>query len=147
MIKDKIILLGGGTDPLLFGHIKLIEEAAKYGKVVWALNSDAWLKRKKGYVFMKWEERAEILKSIKNIYDVVRVNDDDGSINEAIETIRPDFFGHGGKEYDIPEKYLCEKYGIKTIWGLGGDIRFSSNDIVDCMINSLIDKIEPHFKQ
>lgn len=143
---DKVILLGGGCDPVVMGHIKLIEDAAKYGKVVWALNSDAWLKRKKGYVFMKWAERYMVLRSIKGIDEVIQVDDSDDSINEAVEQTKPDFFGHGGKEYDIPEKALCDKMGIQLIWGLGGEVRFNSGDIVDCMINSLIDRTEPHFK-
>jgi glycerol-3-phosphate cytidylyltransferase-like family protein len=145
--EDKVILLGGGCDPVVMGHIKLIEDAAQYGKVIWALNSDAWLKKKKGYVFMQWEERHMVLKSIRGIHDVIKVDDEDGSINKAVELIKPDFFGHGGVEYDIPEKKLCDELGVKMVWGLGGDIKFNSNDIVDCMINSLIDKIEPHFKK
>lgn len=146
-MSDKIILLSGGCDPCVFGHIKLIEDATKYGKVVWALNSDRWLKSKKGYVFMNWHERAGVLRSIRGISDVISVDDLDGSVNKAIEEIKPDYFGHGGKEYNIPEKQLCEKLGVQLIWELGGDIKFSSGDIVDCMINSLIDKIEPHFKK
>jgi glycerol-3-phosphate cytidylyltransferase-like family protein len=147
MGDDKIILLGGGADPTVLGHIKLIEDAAKYGKVIWALNSDSWLKRKKGYVFMKWADRQMVLKSIRYICDVITVDDEDGSIIKAIEQVKPDYFGHGGREYEIPEKSICEKMGIKLVWGLGGDLNFSSGDIVDCMINSLIDKIEPHFKK
>lgn len=145
-MSDKIILLSGGCDPVVFGHIKLIEDAAQYGKVIWALNSDMWLKRKKGYAFMTWHERAAVLGSIKGVSQVVPVEDDDGSVNKIIEVIRPNYFGHGGKEYDIPEKELCAKLNIELVWGLGGDVRFSSGDIVDCMINNLIDKIEPHFK-
>ena len=145
-MEDKIILLSGGTDPLLFGHLSLIQDAMKYGRVVWALNSDEWLKRKKGYVFMKWDDRAAILRSIKGISEVIAVDDADGSICKAVELVKPAFFGHGGKPYDIPERALCDNLGVELIWGLGGDIEFSSGDIVDCMINSLIDKIEPHFK-
>jgi glycerol-3-phosphate cytidylyltransferase-like family protein len=145
-MEDKIILLSGGADPVLVGHLNLIQDAAKYGRVVWALNSDTWVKHKKGYVFMKWEDRAAILRSIKGVSEVIKVEDTDGSICEVVESLKPDFFGHGGKPYDIPERALCDELGIELVWGLGGDIEFSSGDIVDCMINSLIDKIEPHFK-
>jgi glycerol-3-phosphate cytidylyltransferase-like family protein len=144
---DKTILLSGGCDPLTCGHIALINDAAKYGKVVWALNSDAWLKAKKGYVFMRWEERASILRSIRNIHSVISVDDQDGSVNEAIRVLKPDYFGHGGKEYTIPEEAVCRELCVELIWWLGKSVEFSSGDIVDCMINSLVDRIEPHFKK
>ena len=42
-----IILVSGGFDPIHSGHIKLINDANKYGDVVVLLNSDAWLRNKK----------------------------------------------------------------------------------------------------
>ncbi len=49
---DDIILISGGFDPVHSGHIFLIKEAAKYGDVVVLLNSDKWLKKKKGKAFL-----------------------------------------------------------------------------------------------
>ena len=48
-----IILVSGGFDPIHSGHIKLINDANKYGDVVVLLNSDAWLRNKKGKEF-RW---------------------------------------------------------------------------------------------
>ena len=48
---DEIVLVSGGFDPIHSGHIKLIEDASKYGKVVVLLNSDEWLRGKKGKEF------------------------------------------------------------------------------------------------
>ena len=42
-----IILVSGGFDPIHSGHIKLINDANKYGDVVVLLNSDPWLRKKK----------------------------------------------------------------------------------------------------
>ena len=64
IIKD-IVLVSGGFDPIHSGHIKLIEEAAKYGDVVVLLNSDAWLCNKKGREFLSFNERKIILNSIR----------------------------------------------------------------------------------
>ena len=47
-IMSDIILVSGGFDPIHSGHIKLINDANKYGDVVVLLNSDKWLKNKKG---------------------------------------------------------------------------------------------------
>ena len=50
-----IILVSGGFDPIHQGHIKLIKEASKYGSVVVLLNSDEWLRKKKGKEFHNFE--------------------------------------------------------------------------------------------
>ena len=46
-----IILISGGFDPIHSGHIKLINDASKYGDVIVLLNSDEWLRNKKGTEF------------------------------------------------------------------------------------------------
>ena len=46
------IMVSGGFDPIHVGHVRMILEAAKFGEVVVVVNSDDWLMRKKGYVFM-----------------------------------------------------------------------------------------------
>ena len=48
-----IILVSGGFDPIHSGHIKLINDANKYGDVVVLLNSDAWLRNKKGKEYFR----------------------------------------------------------------------------------------------
>jgi len=60
-MNEATIMVSGGFDPLHIGHLRMIKEAAKYGKVIVVANSDAWLLRKKGYIFMPWEERKEII--------------------------------------------------------------------------------------
>ena len=66
-----IILVSGGFDPLHSGHIKLIQEASKYGDVVVLLNSDKWLREKKGKEFLPYSERKIIMGAIKSVIDVV----------------------------------------------------------------------------
>lgn len=67
----KTICLSGGFDPIHRGHLEMFKDAAVYGKVIIILNSDLWLDRKKGYHLMNWEDRAELLKSIKYIDSIV----------------------------------------------------------------------------
>ena len=55
------VVVSGGFDPLHAGHVRMIVDAARHGNVIVVANSDAWLKRKKGYVFMPFEERKQIL--------------------------------------------------------------------------------------
>ena len=44
----ELVLVSGGFDPVHSGHVYLIQEASKYGDVIVLLNSDEWLRNKKG---------------------------------------------------------------------------------------------------
>lgn len=129
---SKTIMLSGGFDPIHVGHVRMILQAAEHGNVVVVANSDDWLMRKKGYIFMPWEERAEIIRSIKGVTDVVPVDDFDNSVCEAIRRERPDVFANGGdrKNNNTPEVALCEELGIELMWNVGGGKIQSSSDLV-----------------
>ena len=46
-MKDKLIILSGGFDPIHKGHVRMFKSASKLGRVIVGLNSDHWLARKK----------------------------------------------------------------------------------------------------
>ena len=56
------VCVSGGFDPVHIGHLRMIQEASQYGEVIVIVNSDEWLMRKKGYIFMPFKERCEILR-------------------------------------------------------------------------------------
>ena len=133
-IMPELVLVSGGFDPIHSGHIYLIQEASKYGDVVVLLNSDKWLKEKKGREFLPFVEREIIMRSLKNVIDVLSFDDSDKTcvdgINKAIKKY-PDhkiLFANGGdqKNESIPEISICNKYGISLIDGLGDKIQSSS---------------------
>lgn len=115
-------MVSGGFDPVHIGHIQMIEQAAEWGEVIVVINSDDWLMRKKGYVFMPWNERAYIMKNIKGVVLVTGVDDMDNSVCEAIGYHRPDAFANGGdrKKENTPEMELCDEMGVQMLWGVGG---------------------------
>jgi cytidyltransferase-like protein len=126
------IVVSGGFDPIHVGHVRMIKAAAELGNVIVVANSDKWLMRKKGYIFMPWDERSEIIRSIVGVEDVVEVDDSDGTVCEALRNLKPDMFGNGGDRTNknTPEKKLCEELGIEMVWGLGGSKIQSSSDLV-----------------
>jgi cytidyltransferase-like protein len=123
------IAISGGMDPLTIGHVEYIKRASLYGDVIVILNSDEWLMRKKGYIFMPWTERRLVLEAMKYVQLVVGVDDSDGTVCKALEMLRPQYFGKGGDRVanNTPESELCEKLGIKVIYGLGEKIQSSSS--------------------
>jgi len=113
------IMVSGGFDPVHIGHIRMIREASSHGDVLVIINSDDWLMRKKGYVFMPWKERAEIMANIKGVTLITSVDDTDGTVCEALVRCKPDMFANR-KEKNTPEMDLCEHIGIEMLWQVGG---------------------------
>lgn len=127
-----MILLSGGFDPLHVGHVRMIEAARVYGKVCIVVNSDEWLLRKKGYVFMEYRDRVEILRSIRSVH-VTGVDDADDTVCEALERLKPYYFGNGGDRVQAnpKEHEVCVRLKIKEKFGLGGGKIRSSSKLVE----------------
>lgn len=124
----KTVLVSGGFDPFHDGHAELIENASKVGRVVVALNSDAWLVRKKGRAFMPYEARRKVMESIKGVIFVYPVEDEDGTVCEAVRSLRPDYFANGGDRTskNTPESKLCVELGIELLYDMGKKVNSSS---------------------
>ena len=121
-MRNKTVMVSGGFDPVHVGHVRMIREASEWGDVIVVINSDDWLKRKKGYVFMPWEERAEIMGNIKGVKVVTNVDDSDGTVCNALRHHKPNAFANGGdrKKNNTPEMEVCDDLGIQMLWGIGG---------------------------
>jgi D-beta-D-heptose 7-phosphate kinase/D-beta-D-heptose 1-phosphate adenosyltransferase len=132
--RRKTIMVSGGFDPVHIGHIRMILEASKHGDVIVVANSDDWLFRKKGFTFMEFDQRAEILAAVKGVIKVSGVDDSDGTVCEAIMRLKPDYFANGGdrKKHNTPEQSVCDELGVEMLWGIGGNNKAnSSSDLVE----------------
>tara|TARA_B100001248_G_scaffold251317_1_gene226295 strand:+ start:291 stop:1067 length:777 start_codon:yes stop_codon:yes gene_type:complete len=130
----KISVVSGGFDPIHSGHISYINSAKKHGDyLIIALNSDEWLRKKKGKEFMPFEERKSILQNLKNVDEVISFEDDElGSCKNALEKIKAKFpddviifcnGGDRGKE-NIPEMTVS---GVVFEFSVGGDDKRNSS--------------------
>jgi len=126
-MKRKVITVAvsGAFDPIHVGHIRYIEEAAKLGdRLVVILNRDEFLLRKKGFVFRPFEDRKEILESIKGVDEVIASLDDDQTVCKTLELVKPDIFAKGGYRMspeNIPEAEICDSIGCKLVTNVGGE--------------------------
>jgi cytidyltransferase-like protein len=130
----KIVVVSGGFDPIHSGHIAYFKYARDYGdRLIVALNSDAWLEKKKGRFFMPFEERKVILNSIKYVDEVVSFEDDEkGSCINALEAIKGSYpndeiyFANGGDRdiKNIPEMSVSD---INFIFNIGGNDKKNSS--------------------
>jgi cytidyltransferase-like protein len=135
-----VVVLSGGFDPMHIGHLRMIQESAKMAQiVVVGVNSDEWLMRKKGYVFMPCEERIEMVQGIRGVAKAMEFDDNDNSACDLLRRVRalwPDFkvaFANGGDRTsdNIPEIPVAEELGVHLIWGVGGGKIQSSSDLVN----------------
>lgn len=134
----KTVLVSGGFDPPHTGHCHLLLGAVMYGKIIIALNSDDWLIRKKGYRLMPWIDRANVMLSFKNVADVIKVDDSDDTICEALRRIRPDYFANGGdrSKADPREHAVCKEFGIEELFKVGGEKKMQSSS---ALVHKLLD--------
>ena len=133
-MKKKItVMVSGGFDTIHIGHIKMFQEAKKLGdKLVVIVNSDRFLKEKKGYAFMTLRERMMIIRSIACVDKVIRCCDSDQTVCRTLTIHRPDIFANGGdrKKGNIPEYDICKRFGIKMVFNVGGNKKQSSSKLI-----------------
>lgn len=136
---ETIVLITGGFDPLHSGHIAYINAAAELGdRLIIGLNSDDWLKRKKGKEFLPWTERAAILGALKNVDEVIFFNDDDGTAIDAIVKVKERYgqfdsviiFANGGDrtQTNTPEALaFVGDNSVRFMYGVGGSDKINSS--------------------
>jgi cytidyltransferase-like protein len=117
------------THCLHVGHIEYLKLAKQQGdKLIVIVNNDKQTVLKKGYEFMPFAERCEIIKALGFVDEVFPSIDQDASVCESIKAIKPHIFAKGGDRfsYEIPEAAVCRELGIEIRDSLGAKIQSSS---------------------
>ena len=154
-----IVILSGGFDPVHIGHIRMFREASQLGHyVIIGLNSDEWLTRKKGKPFMQWEERKEVIESMRYVNQVLPFDDSDDTASDIIKKVANHYWdnnefwewdsaetsaagfltyyniyfanGEDRGEGNVPEVDVCKKLDVEMLWGIGGGKIQSSSDLI-----------------
>ena len=144
-----VILITGGFDPVHGGHIDYMRDAKQSGDLlVVGLNSDTWLKEKKGTNFMTFDQRKKIIESIKYVDKVIPFDDADGTAYDAIMQVKASYpndkisVANGGdrKETNAPTKELSVN-NVNYVWGIGGHKTDSSSSILENYIERYNDTL------
>ena len=129
-------IVSGGFDPIHEGHIAMIQAAAKKSDgVILLLNSDEWLRRKKGKNFMSFDTRYAICAMLKYVIDVLPFDDSDNSASDGIRKIRAKYpdarlvFANGGDrtKENIPETQTAQECNVELEFGVGGAHKANSS--------------------
>ena len=132
--KEEIeVCISGYFNPLHVGHINYITEAAKLGDSLTVIvNNDNQVRVKGSKPFMSDWDRAKIVENIKGVTRAVIAIDQDGSVCETLDYLKPSIFANGGDRFEdnIPETEVCERHRIKMLFNVGGEKVRSSSDIL-----------------
>ena len=135
-----IMILSGGFDPLHVGHIRMIQHARDMAAlVVVGINSDEWLQRRRGRVLTPFDDRCQIVASIRGVTSAVGFEDGDDSAVSLIRMVcrlspgAKIAFGNGGDRTstNVPEVEICEELGVDLVWGVGGDKVESRSGVIE----------------
>ena len=132
----KAIIVSGYFNPLHKGHLELFEKAKETGDaLIVIVNNDHQRELKGSKFFQDEQERVAIIRAL-TVVDMAWISiDQDSTQNETLKLMFRKFyetyklaFANGGDQNNdtIPERKVCEQYGIELIDGLGDKIQSSS---------------------
>lgn len=136
------------TDIVHEGHLNIIKEARKYGRVIVGALSDQALIRYNRFPTVSQEDRVRLYRSIDGVDEVVI--QDDMRYDDVITLIQPDYIIHGDNWKTGPESALrahvnelVEKYGGTLI-----DVPYTYNENVRKIDLQLREKLAmPEFRR
>lgn len=129
------------TDVIHDGHLNIINEAHKRGKVIIGCLSDEALIRYNKFPTISQDERIKLYRSIDGVEEVVIQND--MLYDDVITLIQPDYVVHGDNWLEGPERAIRDHIEIllKTYGGELIDIPYTHNEKVKKIDMQLREKL------
>ena len=118
-MKENLVYVPMAVDILHPGHINIIKEAAKYGKVVIGLFSDEAIKSYKRVPYMNYEMRKIIIENVKGVDEVICQETKDYSDN--LIKLKPKYMVHGTDWKEGPLADVRQK-AIDLMASWGGEV-------------------------
>lgn len=115
---EKKVYVGMAADILHKGHINILNEASKYGKVTVGLLNDEAIKSYKREPIINYENRYIVMENLKMVDSVIEQKTHDYTDN--LKLIRPDYVVHGNDW--IEGQSEVRKKVIETLSEIGGEL-------------------------
>lgn len=120
MVMEKKVYIAMSADLVHPGHLNIIKEGEKYGRVIIGLLTDKAIASYKRLPYLSYEQRKVIVENIKGVSEVVSQDMLDYTHN--LNLIKPDYVIHGsdwktGIQKQVREKVISQlkKWGGKLI--------------------------------
>lgn len=110
-----MVLADGCFDPLHWGHVRYLAEAAAFGDLVVRIAPDEDITAKGRSPFQWREERACVVASIRCVEGVVM----DATLEDAVKRLQPTYLVKGADWYGKLPKTLiqaCEDVGTEVLY-------------------------------
>jgi len=137
------VIVSGYFNPLHVGHLDYFEAAKRLGDRLWVIvNNDTQVALKGSVPFMTALDRFRIVNSLEVVDMAFLSADEDRSVCETLRKVVLDarrdnwsmvwkhefIFANGGDatKDTVPENDVCDKLGIKAVYGVVPQLRESS---------------------
>jgi phosphoenolpyruvate phosphomutase len=107
------------TDVIHDGHLNIISQAKKYGRLIVGVLSDKARVRYDRFPVIPFEERMEMIKKVEGIDEVTTQHK--VLYDEILERIKPDYVIHGNNWNEYPNSVIKENV-IKNLEKYGGQL-------------------------
>lgn len=144
----KTVYMLFATDVIHEGHINVVKEAKKYGKVIGGVLCDAAMIRFNRFPTVSFDERVRMVKDIPEVDEVIVQNET--LYEKTLRNIKPDYVIHGDNWCEGPEKAIRDN-AIRVMNELGGEVievPYTRNENVKKIDDRIKDKLSmPEFRR
>ena len=144
----KTVYMLFATDVIHEGHINVVKEAKKYGKVIGGVLCDAAMIRFNRFPTVSFDERVRMVKDIPEVDEVIVQNET--LYENTLRKIKPDYVIHGDNWCEGPEKAIRDN-AIRVMNELGGEVievPYTRNENVKKIDDRIKDKLSmPEFRR
>lgn len=133
----KRIIVSGYFNPLHGGHLDMIETAKTMGDyLIVIVNNDIQQELKKGKIILPVDNRARVIRALRDVDEVVISIDEDPTVSRSLEVVAlkyPDdelvFANDGDRDSEkaIPEGDTCRRYNIEMAFNISGKGKVDSS--------------------
>lgn len=144
----KTVYMLFATDVIHEGHINVVKEAKKYGRVIGGVLCDAAMIRFNRFPTISFDERVRMVKDIPEVDEVIVQNET--LYENTLRKIKPDYVIHGDNWCEGPEKAIRDN-AIRVMNELGGEVievPYTRNENVKKIDDRIKDKLSmPEFRR